>query len=177
MVQAGHGQKPFCPCSGRGERLVSETPALVHPRSASPPVINDAGPLRLLRRWRVHSTIGMVRPSSGADMAEVAVSARSPKRRPMGAPQRNPETPSTASSPDCPRIHRRERISLVKNRMRQFRKSGSVRDEDGNVLIYSAMTPVWALGLLGSPSPQLHPSRSRLAIWRSAVSNPSVNRT
>src|SRR5208283_4331099 len=139
--QAGHGQKPFCPCSGRGERLVSETPALVHPRPASPSVINDAGPLRLLRRWRQHSTIAMVRPSSGADMAEVAVSARSPKRRPLGAPQRTPETPSTASSPDCPRIHRRERISLVKNRMRQFRKSGSVRDEGGNVLIYSAMTP------------------------------------
>ena len=69
--QAGYGQKPFCPCSGRGERLVSETPALVHPRPASPPVINDAGPLRLLRRWRQHSTLAMVRPSSGADMAEV----------------------------------------------------------------------------------------------------------
>ncbi len=71
----------------------------------------------------------------------LAVSARSPKRRPLGAPQRTPETPSTASSPDCPRIYRRERISLVKNRMREFRQSGSVRDGDGNVLIYSAMTP------------------------------------
>jgi len=30
----------------------------------------------------------------------------------------------------------------VKNQMRQFRKSGSVRDEDGNVLIYSAMIPI-----------------------------------
>jgi len=29
----------------------------------------------------------------------------------------------------------------VKNRMREFRKSGSVRDGDGNVPIYSAMTP------------------------------------
>ncbi len=38
-----------------------------------------------------HSTIAMVRPSSRADMAKVAVSARSPKRRPMGAPQRTPE--------------------------------------------------------------------------------------
>ena len=124
--QAGHGQEPFCPCSGRGERLVSETPTLVHPRPASPPVINDAGPLRLLRRWRQHSTIAMVRPSSGADMAEVAVSARSPKRRQMDTPQRNPETPSSASSQDRQRIRHRERISLVKNRMREFRTSGSV---------------------------------------------------
>ena len=30
----------------------------------------------------------------------------------------------------------------MKNRMLEFRKSGSVRDGDGNVLIYSAMTPV-----------------------------------
>ncbi len=29
----------------------------------------------------------------------------------------------------------------MKNRMREFRQSGSVRDGDGNVLIYSAMTP------------------------------------
>jgi len=31
----------------------------------------------------------------------------------------------------------------VKNRMREFRQSGSVRDGDGNVPIYSAMTPSW----------------------------------
>ena len=54
--QASHGQKPVCPRGGRGERLVSETPTLVHPRPASPPVIDDAGPLRLLRRWRQQST-------------------------------------------------------------------------------------------------------------------------
>src|SRR5271166_2321422 len=88
-----------------------------------------------------NSTIAMVRPSSGADMAEVVVSARSPKRRPMGAPKRNPEPPSSASSQDRQRIRHRERISLVKNRMREFRTSGSVRDGDGNVPIYSAMTP------------------------------------
>src|SRR5208283_1258500 len=138
--QASHGQKPFCPRGGRGERLVPETPARTDPRPAPPPVIDDAGPLRLLRRWRQHSTIAMVRPSSGADMEEVVVSARSPERRPVGAPQRNPETPSPPSAKDRPRIHRRERISLVKNRMREFRKSGSVRDGDGNVPIYSAMT-------------------------------------
>ncbi len=53
---AGRTKKPFCPCSGRGERLVWETPALVHPRPASPPVINDAGSLRLLRRSRSRQT-------------------------------------------------------------------------------------------------------------------------
>ena len=36
------------------------------------------------------------------------------------------------------RIRRRERISLVKNRMREIRTSGSVRDGVGNVPIYSA---------------------------------------
>ena len=52
-----------------------------------------------------------IRPSSRADMAEMVVSARSSKRRPMDAPQRNPETPSSASSQDRPRIRRREQIS------------------------------------------------------------------
>src|SRR5208337_4131004 len=35
----------------------------------------------------------------------------------------------------------RERISLVKNRMRGIRTSGSVGDGDGNIPIYPAMTP------------------------------------
>ena len=108
-------------CSARPVRASGALKAQVRDPRFSPPVINDAGPLRLLRRWRQHSTIAMVLTSSGADMAEVAVSARSPKRRPMGAPQRNPKTPSSAASQDCPRICRRERISLVKNRMREFR--------------------------------------------------------
>ena len=55
--------------------------------------------------------------------------------------QRTLETPSSAFSQDRPRIRRRERISLVKNRMREFRSSGSARDGGGNVPIYSAMTP------------------------------------
>ena len=59
----------------------------------------------------------------------------------MDTPQRNPETPSSASSQDRQRIRHRERISLVKNRMREFRTSRSARDGDGNVPIYSAMTP------------------------------------
>lgn len=47
---ASHGQGPFCSCAGCGKLLVPETPELVDPRSASPSLVHDAGPLRLL--WR-----------------------------------------------------------------------------------------------------------------------------
>src|SRR5215472_13904075 len=56
----------------------------------------------------------------------------------MGPLQRTPGTAPTALSQDPPRLRRRERISLVKNRMREIRTSGSVRDGDGNAPIYSA---------------------------------------
>src|SRR5450631_2131124 len=57
----------------------------------------------------------------------------------MGQLQRNPETPPAASRQNHPRLRRRERISLVKNRMREIRTSGSVRDGGGDVPIYSAL--------------------------------------
>lgn len=139
--QAGHGQKPLRARGGRGERLVSEPPTRANPRPASPLVIDDAGPLRLLRRRRQHSTIARVRPSSGANMAKVVVSARSPRRCHLDALQRTSETPPVAISQGHPRIRRCERISLMKNRMREFRSSGSARDGAGNVPIYSALTP------------------------------------
>src|SRR5438874_12813586 len=56
----------------------------------------------------------------------------------MGPLQRTPGTAPTAFSQDPPWLRRRERISLVKNRMREICTSGSVRDGDGNVPIYSA---------------------------------------
>src|SRR5437773_5523492 len=56
----------------------------------------------------------------------------------MGPRQRTPGTASTAFSQDPPWLRRRERISLVKNRMREICTSGSVRDGDGNAPIYSA---------------------------------------
>src|SRR5437660_7524070 len=56
----------------------------------------------------------------------------------MGPLQRTPGTASTAFSQDPPWLRRRERISLVKNRMREICTSGSVRDGDGNAPIYSA---------------------------------------
>src|ERR1700730_13681057 len=56
----------------------------------------------------------------------------------MGPLQRTPGTASTAFSQDPPWLRRRERISLVKNRMREICTSGSVRDGDGDAPIYSA---------------------------------------
>jgi hypothetical protein len=44
----------------------------------------------------------------------------------------------SAGSPDRPSLYRRERSSPVKNRKRENCTSGTVRDEDGNILIYSA---------------------------------------
>src|SRR5882757_6464627 len=57
----------------------------------------------------------------------------------MGPLQRNPGTAPTAFSQDLPWLRRRERISLVKNRMREICTSGSGRDGDGNAPIYSAL--------------------------------------
>src|SRR5271166_2720140 len=57
----------------------------------------------------------------------------------MGPLQRPPGTAPTAFSQDPPWLRRRERISLVKNRMREICTSGSVRDGDGNAPIYSAV--------------------------------------
>src|SRR3954454_22031215 len=56
----------------------------------------------------------------------------------MGSLQRAPGPPPTAFSQNPPRICRRERTSLVKNRMREICTSGSVRGEGGNILTYSA---------------------------------------
>ena len=137
---AGNGQEPVCPRGGRGRRLVSETPPLVPTRPASPLVLNDAGPLRLLWRWRQQSTLGLVRQSSRADLAQVVVAARSSKRGPMGPLQRAPQTAPAALSQDCSRLRRRGRTSLVKNRMREIRTSGSVWGGGGNVPTYSAFS-------------------------------------
>src|ERR1700734_2820635 len=57
----------------------------------------------------------------------------------MGALQRTPGKAPTAFSQDHPRLRRRERISLVKNRMREICTSGSVRGGGGNVPTYSAV--------------------------------------
>src|SRR5450631_671665 len=95
----------------------------------------------------------MVRPSGRGDLAKVVVSERSPKRGPLVPPQRNPETPPTASSQDLSSLHRRERSSLVKNRTRESCTSGSVRGGDGNVPTYSAKVIVVGRSLAISTAP------------------------
>src|SRR5262249_54969134 len=116
-------------------------PPLVDPRPASSPVFYDAGPLRLLRCWRQQSALALVRQASGSDLAQVAVAASSSRRGPMGPLQRTSGPAPTASSQDPPRLRRCKRTSLVKNRMREIRTSGSVRGGAGNDPIYSAFSP------------------------------------
>src|SRR6185369_10757538 len=56
----------------------------------------------------------------------------------MGPPQRIAGPALTAFSQDPPWVCLREQNSLVKNRMRGIRTSGSVRGGDGNIPTYSA---------------------------------------
>ena len=49
-----------------------------------------------------------------------------------------PTASPSAGSPDRPSLHLREQSSSMKNRKREICTSGTVRDEDGNILIYSA---------------------------------------
>src|SRR5206468_2327057 len=94
---ASDGKAPVCTRRGRGRRLVSETPPLVPTRPASPLVLNDAGPLRLLWRRRQQSAFALVRQSSRADLAQVVVAARSSKRAPMRTDPRD--------TPGPPQLH------------------------------------------------------------------------
>src|SRR5215469_184861 len=135
---AGDGQGPVCPRGGRGERLVSAPPPLVDSRPASAPVLNDAGSLRLLWRWGKQSALALLRQASGAYLAQVAVAASSSRRGPMGPPQRTSGPAHAAASQDPARLRRRERTSLVRNRMREIRTSGTVRGGAGNDPTYSA---------------------------------------
>ena len=54
-----------------------------------------------------------------------------------------PKASPSAGSPYRPSLHNRERSSPVKNRKREICTSGSARDEDGNILIYSAKGQVY----------------------------------
>src|SRR5262249_11307103 len=139
-VQGAEGarQGPVCPRGGRGERLVSAPPPLVASRPASAPVLYDAGPLRLLWRWGKQSALALVRQASGAHLAQVAVAASSSRRGPMGPPQRTSGPAPAAASQDPARLRRRARTSLVRNRMREIRTSGTVRGGAGNDPTYSA---------------------------------------
>src|SRR5215470_6630071 len=55
----------------------------------------------------------------------------------MGSVQRPPEAAPSTNSADRPPLHRCERSSPVKNRMREICTSGTVRGGGGNILTYS----------------------------------------
>ena len=48
-----------------------------------------------------------------------------------------PKASPSAGGSDRPSLHHRERRSSVKNRKRETCTTGTGRDEDGNILIYS----------------------------------------
>src|SRR5262245_18160110 len=58
----------------------------------------------------------------------------------MGSVLLPPQAAPPPSSPDRPPLHRCERTSPVKNRMREICTSGTVRGEAGNILTYSAVS-------------------------------------
>src|SRR6516165_5565625 len=84
-------------------------------------------------------------PLTGNTGENLSLTNLSTKRQRIAEPART-ETrgdllPSGNSRPVshgwCP-LHHRERSSSMKNRTREICTSGTVRDEDGNILIYSA---------------------------------------
>jgi hypothetical protein len=137
--EAGNGQEALRPRAGGGHRLVSDKPTSVDPRAACRTGYEDTGPPCLLRHIGQLSTTQLV-PKGCKDLAEVAVATREPA--PMGSVHWPPKAPPSASSPDHPPLHCRERSSPVKNRMLEIGTSGSVRREAGNILTYSAMLVV-----------------------------------
>ena len=68
----------------------------------------------------------------------MVVAAGSREPAPLEPVHCTPKAPPPASSPDRPSLHYREQSSSMKNRKREICTSGTVRDEDGNILIYSA---------------------------------------
>src|ERR1700719_3877358 len=68
----------------------------------------------------------------------MVVAAGSRESAPLEPFPRAPKASPPAGSPDRPSLHLRERNSSMKNRKRESCTSGTVRDEDGNILIYSA---------------------------------------
>ena len=68
----------------------------------------------------------------------MVVAAGSRESAPLEPIHCAPKASPPAGSPDRPSLHLRERNSSMKNRKRESCTSGTVRDEDGNILIYSA---------------------------------------
>ena len=72
----------------------------------------------------------------------MVVAAGSRESAPLGPIHCAPKASPPASSPDRPSLHYHEQSSSMKNRKREICTSGTVRDEDGNILIYSAKRTV-----------------------------------
>ena len=85
---------------------------------------DDAGPLCLLRHNGQLSTNKLVRLSGREDLAEMAVAAGSQEPAPLEPVHCTPKASPSASSPDRPSLHRRERSSSMKNRKRETCTSG-----------------------------------------------------
>jgi hypothetical protein len=68
----------------------------------------------------------------------MVVAAGSREPAPLDPVHGTPSASPSASSPDRSSLRLRERNSSMKNRKRESCTSGTVRDEDGNILIYSA---------------------------------------
>jgi hypothetical protein len=83
-------------------------------------------------------TTKLVRLSGREDLAKVVVAAGSREPAPLDPVHGTSKASPSAGSPDRSSLHLRERNSSMKNRTRESCTSGSVRDEDGNILIYSA---------------------------------------
>src|SRR5262245_5955664 len=79
----------------------------------------------------------MVPPPSRTRLEEMAV-AEGRRELSVVPPSRIPRPPSVTEGQDHSPIRSRERTSSMKNRMREFCTSGSVRGGDGNIPTYSA---------------------------------------
>jgi hypothetical protein len=107
-------------------------PAWAVRRCAHAPVILDQAGWHTTRKLKIPTKLTVAAACVSEDRGESgSVLSAHPRTS-----WRNASPP--AGSPDRPSLHLRERNSSMKNRKRESCTSGTVRDEDGNVLIYSA---------------------------------------
>src|SRR5258708_23288476 len=144
---ANDGQKSICPLAGRGQGLVPDQPASACTRKARLVVCGNQWSLCVLWRHGEPSATTGISPPSREDMAQVAGTSNARMAAHMGQLQRVPRPSSVASGQDHPPLHQLDRISLVRNRMREICASGSVGGEGGNALAYPAEDEL--------PTPQL----------------------
>ena len=96
----------------------------------------------------------------------MVVAAGSREPAPLDPVHGTSKASPSAGSPDRPSLHLRERNSSMKNRTRESCTSGSVRDEDGNILIYSARNDVTLHALKRPASEKRQGTKSRSVVHR-----------